>query len=463
MSSSRKILVAALALYVALVFAVPFASPLFFYWDEWSWLKSLSENSAPVWLLQKHLGHLYPLGRLAYLFEVVLFRDGYRAYLSVNVALHVLNTALLFHVARRFSGSDFASLLVSGLYLFTPVQIENVFWGMQVAVLLGTTCLLGSFACVGALAEAYRPRHLAGAVAASCAAPFMFDLLLPAPALALVLYSGATGGVTGLLRGEDQRCRRSAVILALAQLVVVALYLILGRLSSDHGNHPGAIDHVPISESLAAISPNHARYIVYGLGSLPLHFLGAISDSPPADPTMGLGLLLVLYAIAACALRSRWGAASRTYVAMITPLLFLLSLKRMYTFNTSLTGRYLTLLYVPCALFWAQATAALLTAVDSIVARRGWMSTGARCLLALCAIAVIAGDLVEQARFFRGDDRRWALQNAVSRQTAAARAIPRFYDLTDEAATSRRPLEGATSPELTEAEALQIRRVLLGR
>lgn len=466
MSSCQKILLTTLALYVGLAVTALSTSPVFFFWDEWSWLKSLTENSAIAWTLQKHLGHLYPLGKLAYFLEITLFRDHYRAYLLVNVAVHVFNSVVLFDLARRLSGSEFVPLLVSSLYLFSPVQIENVFWGMQVAVLLAATCLLLSFEFVTALAEHGRRRYLAGAVAASCAAPFMFDLLLPAPLMALVLYSGMTGGLIRLLSSKDRRRRRFTVTLALAQLAVVAIYLAAGMLSSDHGNHPGATDHVLISDSLAGLSANHVRYVLFGIGSLPLHFLGVLSDSPPAELMMAMGLLLVLYAISRSGDRSSWAGCSRVYAAMVGPLLFLLSLKRMYNFNTSLTGRYLTLLYIPCALLWAQWLAARLESSEAIFAWGGrrWLRVESlRWFLALFTVVVIASHLVALDLFFRGGYRRLALSNALPRQRAAASAIPKFYALTDDARTSRRLLDGLSSPELTEAEALQIRRVLFGR
>ena len=465
-SSCEKTLTAGVVLYLVLAAAAVLASPMFFYWDEWSWLKSLSENTSLVWIMQKHLAHLYPLGRLAFLIEVHLFEDDYRAYLTVNAAVHALNTVLLFRLTRRLSRGEFVPLLVSSLYLFTPAQNENVFWGMQIAVLLAVTSLLISLDSVASLVEQGRRRHLVIAVAASFAAPFLFDLLLPAPFLALLFYLGITGGGLRATSGAERRLRCDAFAFAVAQLALVGAYFALGTLSSDHGNHAGAIDNVPLSYTLAQVGVLHAHYVVYGIGALPLHFLGVISDSPPAQWTIDAAMLLLLYSVVRSRDRSALAGGFRIYAAMVAPMLFLLSLKRGYALNTSLFGRYLTVFYVPCALFWARVLTAWIESIESTLARSGRMRSAPRRVrgsLAVLVALLIGNQLLEHVSFFRGTSRRWTLSNAIPRQQAAALTVPRFYALSDDAAASPRLVEPVTSPELTEAQALRIRRVLFGR
>src|SRR4051812_29954267 len=63
----------------------------FFIGDEWSGIVTLCEENQLVWLFQSHLGHVYPVGRLFYLMETMLFGDQHLYYQSLNCLMLTVN------------------------------------------------------------------------------------------------------------------------------------------------------------------------------------------------------------------------------------------------------------------------------------------------------------------------------------------------------------------------------------
>ncbi len=70
----------------------------------------------------------HPLTWISHMADVTLVGPEPGGQHLVNVAFHLLNTALLFVALRRLSGRDWESLLVAALFALHPMHVESVAW-----------------------------------------------------------------------------------------------------------------------------------------------------------------------------------------------------------------------------------------------------------------------------------------------------------------------------------------------
>ena len=101
----------------------------------------LSAESVQWALTSGEAGNWFPVTRLSYLIDTQLFGvDGGMLHLT-NLALHALNTLLLFAFFRRTTGSRWRSALVAGLFALHPLNVQSVAWITERKGLLGA-CLV---------------------------------------------------------------------------------------------------------------------------------------------------------------------------------------------------------------------------------------------------------------------------------------------------------------------------------
>jgi hypothetical protein len=74
------------------------------------------------------LGNWNPLTWLSYMLDVQLFGAGAGALHLVNVALHLVNTLLLFAVLLRMTRARWPSFAVAALFGIHPLHVESVAW-----------------------------------------------------------------------------------------------------------------------------------------------------------------------------------------------------------------------------------------------------------------------------------------------------------------------------------------------
>ena len=73
-------------------------------------------------------GNWHPLTWLSHMLDVQLFGLNPGPHHLVNLALHALNTVLLFLVLRRLTGALWPSAFVAALFAVHPLHVESVAW-----------------------------------------------------------------------------------------------------------------------------------------------------------------------------------------------------------------------------------------------------------------------------------------------------------------------------------------------
>src|SRR5262245_2132270 len=72
--------------------------------------------------------HWAPLTWMSFMLDAQLGGSGPRLFHLTNLALHLLNTLLLFYVLARITGYAWRSAMVAGLFAIHPLHVESVAW-----------------------------------------------------------------------------------------------------------------------------------------------------------------------------------------------------------------------------------------------------------------------------------------------------------------------------------------------
>jgi protein O-mannosyl-transferase len=92
-----------------------------------------------VWAFTTGQGaNWHPLTSLSHLLDVQLFGLNAGMHHSINLALHVLNTLLLFAFLRKTTGAVWRSAFVSALFAVHPLHVESVAWAAERKDVLST-------------------------------------------------------------------------------------------------------------------------------------------------------------------------------------------------------------------------------------------------------------------------------------------------------------------------------------
>lgn len=87
-----------------------------------------------------HANNWHPLTWLSHQLDYTLFGVSPRGHHLVSVALHALNTALLFFVLRFLTGALWRSALVAALFGLHPLHVESVAWVAERKDVLSALC-----------------------------------------------------------------------------------------------------------------------------------------------------------------------------------------------------------------------------------------------------------------------------------------------------------------------------------
>ena len=109
----NKVIIFCLFAYTFILAVNLYSSTFSFDWDEWSILLGLSSNSFFNWLIQLHMGHLFPVGKILYFIEIKFFGTNYGYYLIVNAILQSFIVLLLYKLLRCLGGEKIPSILIS--------------------------------------------------------------------------------------------------------------------------------------------------------------------------------------------------------------------------------------------------------------------------------------------------------------------------------------------------------------
>ena len=104
-------------------------------------LRSVMDLFTPT---EKYMYH--PLTMLSYMIEWSIVGDSPRLYHATNIALHLINSWLLFFLLFRLSRNKYLALLIASIFALHPLQCESVAW-----ISARKDLLSGMFALVSAL------------------------------------------------------------------------------------------------------------------------------------------------------------------------------------------------------------------------------------------------------------------------------------------------------------------------
>src|SRR6266480_1897394 len=93
-----------------------------------------------------HQANWHPLTWISHMIDVQLFGSNAGAHLLVSVALHALNSALLFLFLSMATGAQWRSAAVAALFAVHPMHVESVAWVSErkdtLSTLFFLSCLL---------------------------------------------------------------------------------------------------------------------------------------------------------------------------------------------------------------------------------------------------------------------------------------------------------------------------------
>jgi hypothetical protein len=76
----------------------------------------------------RHTGNWHPLTWLSHMLDCQLYGRWAGGHHLTSLLLHLANTLLLFRLLRRFTGQDWPSAIVAGLFAWHPMHVESVAW-----------------------------------------------------------------------------------------------------------------------------------------------------------------------------------------------------------------------------------------------------------------------------------------------------------------------------------------------
>lgn len=168
-------------------------------------------------LLTPGLGYPSPLPTFVYYVFHAALGDNYVVGLHLlNVAIHLVNTLLVFLVAKRWLSGEEAALAVASLWASHPLVVESVAWLTDLKVLLLGMGVWGALACWESLIRRASWPSVVGVLVG-------FGLALASRPEAIVLPVAMVVRVA-VVDHQRFRCRRVWGVLA-STAIIVAIYL----------------------------------------------------------------------------------------------------------------------------------------------------------------------------------------------------------------------------------------------
>ena len=339
-------------------------------------------RGAATFFGQSYYDYYRPIGFVSFAADWTLWRTWPAGYHATSILLHLLNTFLVFLLARRLFAVE-GSVVAAALFGLHVVNQEAVFWASARFDLLATAGALGALLLLGSRLPWRRPAaglvFLAAllskesVVALPVAAGAYLWLVRrerPAELLRVFTWLGAAGAVYVLLRqasglaavGGVGRMPKIAVLTALVLLQVAAAHPSTAALRDRLRRRRSPICFgIAVALALAgglALASGRGPAILAALiafGFAALHLSSPISPDPWLNPLpawLGVVGLVTLMALVLAA----WRLAGRAVPAFLG---FLLVAALLPVSSMTEGSRYLYLASVPVAMFAGWAVAAM--------------------------------------------------------------------------------------------------------
>ena len=237
----------ALALLVAASYGPAFLAG--FVWDDEAFTEAgaVQELSGlgHIWFSPSEIkdeGHYWPLVYTTFWLEHKLWGYAPAGYHVVNVLLHLANTLLLWHIARRLPLHG--AWAVAALFAVHPLHVESVAWIIERKDLLSGLFYLTAFLAWLRFTEETRPgrgtRHYLLALALFALGMLCKSIVVTLPAALLIWHWWKRGRVTG------------ADLLRLAPFIAVGAAMAAADVSFYNVREPVSLDYSALERVLIA-------------------------------------------------------------------------------------------------------------------------------------------------------------------------------------------------------------------
>jgi Tfp pilus assembly protein PilF len=270
-----------------------------------SWSFSFEDKEKTYW---------HPLTWLSHMLDVEMYGLHAGPHHLTNVALHLVNSLLLFLGLSRLTGSHWRSFLVAGLFALHPINVESVAWIASRKNLLSTTFwILTTYAYVWYAKNSGMARYIAlalvfllGLLAKPMLVTLPFTLLLldfwP---LRRLRFTYENFSQTGMKRcGPSLPAVHRQRELVMEKIPLLLLSILVSWLAADSMKHTGAVipfDAVPLVLRVQNALVSYATYVTNIFW--PAH-LAVFYPYPDALSLRQTGpAVLVLVGVSACACR----------------------------------------------------------------------------------------------------------------------------------------------------------------
>jgi len=258
-----------------------------------------------VWAFQTgHASNWHPLTWISHMLDVELFGLKPGAHHFSSLVFHALNSALVFLVLRRLTGSTWRSWFVAALFALHPLHVESVAWVSERKDVLSTFWLLLALRCWAGYATPAPEAILRRSLCYGAALGFFALGLMSKPMVVTLPFVLLLLDYWPL---ERWRADRPGSCLALSRLFAEKIpFFILSAASSvvtflvqDRGGSVSSA--LTLGDRLANAVVSYARYLAKMLYPADLAVLYPHPGHWPWWTVAGAGLLLL--AITAAALR----------------------------------------------------------------------------------------------------------------------------------------------------------------
>jgi len=235
------------------------------------------------------MGYWHPLTMLSHMLDCQLFGLNAGAHHLVSVALHMLNTLLLFGVFARMTAQPWRSAFMAGLFALHPLHVESVAWAAERKdVLSALFWLLSMWAYVGYVRRPNVLRYalvlvmfLAALLSKAMAVTFPFALLL------LDVWP-----LRRVRRSSAPRPRYVSLVIEKLPLLLLAGIMSVATFVAQRSVGATAAD-LPLSERTANAVVSYATYLFQMLWPTRLAVLYIFEAPLPTWQIVGSVLLLI--------------------------------------------------------------------------------------------------------------------------------------------------------------------------
>lgn len=288
-------------------------------WEGLRW--AVSSSFAANW---------FPLTWLSHMLDYQLYGDDLGRFHATSVALHLVNTLLVFALLGRTTGRAGRSALVAALFALHPLHVETVVWLSERKGLLSSLFALAAMhAYVGYVRVPSRARRLGVVVCFACAlASKPMVVTLPFVLLLLDIWPLERldrARLLGPAASLRERLRDSGLLRLVVEKWPLFALTALGIAITLRVQDAAVVglDHLSLAQRAAGVGIAYWKYLALTLwpaGLTPIHLHPGREISLALGALGGVGVLAAT-AAALGALRARpeWTVGWLWFVGMLVP------------------------------------------------------------------------------------------------------------------------------------------------